>query len=98
METKDNKDNNIVYVGEKDRNAYLFAIQTQFGRSNDVIIKARGKRIGKAVDIAEMAKRILTIFNIEITDITTGTNSQENPEKPDRPFLVSEIAITLKKK
>ena len=92
------KDNNTVFVGEKDNQAYLFAIQTQFGRSNEVIIKARGKRIGKAVDIAEMAKRLLSALNIEITNISTGTNENENPENPERPFKVSEIAITLKKK
>ncbi len=98
MESKDKSDDNIVYVGGKDRHVYLLAIQTQFGRSNEVILKARGKNIGNAVDIAEMAKRILSSLNIEIEDILTGTTSQENPEKPDRPFLVSEIAITLKKK
>jgi DNA-binding protein Alba len=96
MESKDN----IIYIGEKDRNAYILAAQMQFSRSDDVIIKARGKRIGKAVDIAEMVKRMLSTDSVKIVDenITIGTNSQQNPEKPERPFLVSEIAIVLKKK
>ncbi len=48
---------NIIYVGKKPAMNYVLAIVTQFNNNVDhITIKARGKAISKAVDIAEITK------------------------------------------
>ncbi len=48
---------NIIYVGKKPVMNYVLAIVTRFNNNNDhITIKARGKAISKAVDIAEITK------------------------------------------
>ncbi|MCL5785072.1 MAG: DNA-binding protein Alba [Candidatus Thermoplasmatota archaeon] len=49
---------NIIYVGKKPTMNYVLAIVTQFNNNVDhITIKARGKAISKAVDIAEITRR-----------------------------------------
>ncbi len=49
---------NIIYVGKKPTMNYVLALVTQFNNNVDhITIKARGKAISKAVDIAEITKR-----------------------------------------
>ncbi|MCL4332245.1 MAG: DNA-binding protein Alba [Candidatus Thermoplasmatota archaeon] len=48
---------NIIYVGKKPTMNYVLAIVTQFNNNVDhLTIKARGKSISKAVDIAEITR------------------------------------------
>jgi nucleoid protein Alba len=48
---------NMIYVGKKPTMNYVLTIVTQFNNNVDTItIKARGKSISKAVDIAEITK------------------------------------------
>jgi len=49
---------NVVLVGKKPVMSYVLAVVTQFGAgATEVVLKARGKAIGKAVDITEVARR-----------------------------------------
>ncbi len=48
---------NTVYVGKKPIMNYVLAVVTQFNSGSEmVIIKARGRSIGRAVDVAEVAR------------------------------------------
>ena len=50
-----NPDENTIYVGNKPPMSYVLAVVTQFnGGSDEVIIKARGRAISRAVDTAEI--------------------------------------------
>ncbi len=55
-------DDNIIYVGNKPVMNYVLAVVTQFNNgANEVLIKARGRAISRAVDVAEIARnRFLT--------------------------------------
>ncbi|MBU4340189.1 MAG: DNA-binding protein Alba, partial [Euryarchaeota archaeon] len=55
-------DNNVVYVGNKPVMNYVLAVVKEFNNgANEVIIKARGKAISRAVDAAEVSRnRFLT--------------------------------------
>ena len=65
-------------------------------KRDEVIIKARGKFISRAVDIAEVVKkRFLKDQNIKIKDIKIDSEEFENKE--GRKINVSTIEITLKK-
>lgn len=50
-------DNNIVLIGKKHTMSYVLATVTQFNSGEEeVVIKARGKAINKAVDVAEIVR------------------------------------------
>jgi DNA-binding protein len=50
-------DDNSIYIGKKDVMGYVLAAVTQFNRgSAEVSIKARGKAISRAVDVAEIVR------------------------------------------
>jgi DNA-binding protein len=76
------KDDNIVYIGNKPTMTYVTAIMTQFASGRpDVRIKARGKVISKAVDVAEIVRNKF-IQDAKIKNISIGTQEiQDGDEK-----------------
>jgi DNA-binding protein len=95
-ERTERTDNNVVFVGKKPAMSYVLACVTQFndGRS-EVILKARGRAISHAVDVAEIVKnKFLT--NTEIKDVKIGTEEVESEQ--GEKINVSSIAIVLSKK
>ncbi len=68
-------DDNIIYVGNKPVMNYVLAVVTQFNNGADeVLIKARGRAISRAVDVAEIArKRFLS--EVHVRDIAISTES-----------------------
>lgn len=85
---------NFVFVGKKGVMSYVLAVMTQFGDgAKDVTIKARGKSISRAVDVAEISRNKGEGINLESIDIST----EEVTTEDGRPLKVSAIAIKLKK-
>jgi len=85
---------NFVYIGKKGAMAYVLAVVTQFGMgAKDVIIKARGKSISRAVDVAEIVRNRDT--TIKIINISIAT--EEVVTMDGRPLKVSSIEIVLTK-
>jgi DNA-binding protein len=87
---------NTVYVGGKPVMSYVLAVVTQFNanKADEVVIKARGKAISRAVDVAEIVKnRFLT--NVKIDKITTAT--EEVKREDGSQASISAMEITLKK-
>ena len=94
--TKDRADDNTVYIGRKPTMNYVLAVATQFNSgSKDVIIKARGKSISKAVDVAEIVRNRF-VQDVDLDDIKISTEVLENEE--GRTSNVSSIEIFLKKR
>jgi len=92
-------DDNVVFIGSKPFMNYVTGVVMQFTTkgSPEVIIKARGKFISRAVDVAEVAaKRFLKEHNAYVKDIKI--NSEEFENKEGRKVNVSTIEITLSKK
>lgn len=87
-------DDNIVYIGKKDLMSYVLAVVTQFNNGEDeVIIKARGRAISRAVDTAEISRQRF-LPGVVPTDIKIGTEEIQGDEGPVR---VSSMEITLSK-
>ena len=88
-------DENIIYIGHKPPMSYVIAVVTQFNssESDEVIIKARGQSISRAVDTAEIVKNRF-VKNAVIKDIQISTESMTNEE--GRSSNVSSIEICLK--
>ncbi len=88
-------DENTIFVGSKETMNYVQAVMTQFNSGSDeVVIKARGRAISKAVDVAEITRHRF-IEEAEITEIITDTEEIENDE--GGTTNVSSMEITLKK-
>jgi DNA-binding protein len=64
---------NTVYVGTKPTMNYVLAVVSQFNNGCcDVTIKARGKAISRAVDVAEIVRRRF-VLEASIKEVKIGT-------------------------
>ena len=89
------RDENVIYVGSKPPMSYVLAVVTQFSASTEVVIKARGRAISRAVDAAEITRNRF-VTDAKIKEIKIGTESITNEE--GRTSNVSSIEICLTKK
>jgi DNA-binding protein len=86
----------VVYVGQKPVMNYVLATLTQFNEGIEkVTIKARGKAISRAVDVAEIVRNRF-LPNVDINDIKIDT--EELDSEQGRKINVSTIEIVLAKK
>ena len=93
VQTKAN--DNIIYVGKKPSMAYVLGTITQFSAgNNEVLIKARGKSISRAVDVAEIVRRRF-MQDVKIKSIDIATEERELEDKTK--LNVSTISIVLSK-
>ena len=97
-ENRREEDNNSIYIGGKPFMNYVTAVVMQFTTKDrqEVIIKARGKYISRAVDVCEVATKRFLVGKIEIGNIKI--DSEEFTNKENREVRVSSIELTLKKK
>ena len=94
MAAKENEEN-VIFIGNKPPMSYVLAVVTQFNSgSTEVIIKARGRAISRAVDAAEITRNRF-VSDAKIKEINIGTESITNEE--GRTSNVSSIEITLAK-
>ncbi|MCK5633332.1 DNA-binding protein Alba [bacterium] len=88
-------EDNIVFVGKKGTMAYVLAVVTQINQGAKIIqIKARGRAISRAVDVAEIVRNKFVI-NSKIDNINISTEEIKTEE--GTPLKVSAIEITLSK-
>jgi len=95
---KKKEDDNVVFIGNKPFMNYVTGVVMQFTKKggSEVIVKARGKFISRAVDVAEVAtKRFLDEEKVKVKDIKIGSEEFENKE--GKQVNVSTIEITLAK-
>ena len=95
--TDEKADENVIFVGNKPPMSYVLAVVTQFKSSNEVVIKARGRAISRAVDTAEIVKNRF-ITDAKIKDIKIDTESVVNEEGNSFNVSSIEIYLTTKKK
>jgi|TARA_B100001971_G_C18182436_1_gene533609 DNA-binding protein len=92
------KEDNVIFIGVKPFMNYITSVAIQFTTKNmkEVVIKARGKSINRAVDIVEaVRKRFLKDKNLNVKDIKIDSEELENKE--GKKINVSTIEITLAK-
>ena len=84
-----------VFIGNKPFMNYVTGVVMHFTTrgASEVTIRARGKFISRAVDVAEVATRRFLEGNVTFKDIVTGSESFQNEE--GRTVRVSTIQIVL---
>jgi len=87
---------NIVYVGNKPPMAYVMALITALNssRTENVVLKARGRAISRAVDVAEIARNRY-LNGLSAGKIEIGT--EQMPTEGGGTRGVSTISITLRR-
>ncbi len=86
---------NVVYVGVKPPMAYVLGVVTQLSNGqNQVFVKARGKSISKAVDVAEIVRRKF-VKDVRVSGIDIGT--EERQLQDGKKINVSTISIAITK-
>ena len=87
------KDDNIIFIGMKPFMNYVNGVIMQFSRkeNKEVIIKARGKFISRAVDIAEVTLKRFLKDKIRILE----RFELDHIEEVDLNYLVSDICNVL---
>ena len=86
----------VIYIGRKPVMSYVLAVITSFSGSNaeKITLKARGRSITTAVDVAEITKRRF-LKELKIGKISIGTEEMPAREGESRPRMVSTMEITL---
>ena len=93
-----NENDYTVFIGSKPFMNYVTGVVMQFTTKNapEVIVKARGKFISKAVDVEEVASKRFLDGQVEVTNVKL--ESEEFKNKEGKQVRVSTIEIYLKKK
>lgn len=86
-------DDNVVFVGKKNIMSYVLAVVTQFNAgTREVIVKARGKVISRAVDVAEIVRNRF-VSDAKVKDVKIMT--EELASEDGSMSKVSAIEIVL---
>lgn len=96
MGEENSKESNVVFIGTKPFMNYVTSVVIQFTtkEKEEVVIKARGKFISRAVDVSEVVmKRFLKDKNIIAKNIKIDSEELEN--KDGKKANVSTIEIIL---
>lgn len=94
---KAGREPNVVYIGNKPPMNYVMAIVTAFSMSDadQVTLKARGRAISTAVDVAEITRRRF-LKDAKVKSIAIGTE-EVAPREGGSPRNVSTIEISMQK-
>ncbi|MFW9850716.1 MAG: DNA-binding protein Alba [Candidatus Thorarchaeota archaeon] len=88
-----NRGDSTILVGSKNVMSYVLACVTLFNKgASEVAIRARGRLISRAVDVAEITRNRF-LNDIKVKDIQIGTTTVQTDKGSD--LNVSTIDITL---
>ena len=87
--SQEEKDSNIVFIGTKPFMNYVKSVFIQFTakNQNEVIVKARGKFINRAVDVAEVSKKHFAEnqnIKLNVKDIKIGRIQEQRRPRYQR--------------
>jgi DNA-binding protein len=93
------KKQDVVFIGNKPPMSYVMAVMTALssGAITEITLKARGRAITTAVDVAEITSNRF-IKDLAVTSVGIGTEEMPAREGENRSRNVSIIEIKLAKK
>lgn len=89
----------VIFIGNKPPMSYVMAVITAMssGTINEIMLKARGRAITTAVDVAEITTNRF-MKDLKVTAIGIGTEEMPPREGDQRSRMVSTMEIKLAKK
>jgi archaea-specific DNA-binding protein len=89
----ENKANNEIFVGKKPLMTYVTATLVQLANEPVVVIKARGKSITRAVDVAQIIVKRMDTLGYKIGPVKIGSEIVQSQD--GRPRNVSTIEVSI---
>jgi len=93
--TEESDVDNIIFIGAKAPMNYVIAVLTEFKSNNEVVIKARGRAIGKAVEVAELVRKKF-MQEVEVIEIKIDSENIID-DKTNKPMDIPAIEIYIAK-
>ena len=88
------KSSNEIFIGKKPLMTYVTATLVQLANEPTVVIKARGKSIPRAVDVAQIiVKRMNTLGN-KVGSVKIGSETVKSQEGNVRNVSTIEVAVS----
>ncbi|MGC9133160.1 MAG: DNA-binding protein Alba [Nanopusillaceae archaeon] len=89
----------VIYIGNKPFMNYVTAVVMQFTsqEAKEVVIKARGRFISRAVDVAEVVRKKFLAGQVEISSIKIDSEERQ-VDQSGKKRRVSTIEIVISKK
>ena len=98
--SKESKDYNTIFVGQKPTKVYAFSVLEQHNRNvSPIFLKARGRSMQKAIDVSQLVINKY-IKDLKVTNVELGTEERDmemRDTKEIRKINISTITIELKK-
>ena len=91
-------EDNTIFIGGKPFMNYVTGVVMQFTtqKAKEVVVKARGKFISRAVDVAEVASKRFLENSVKVKDIKIDSEEFENKEGKQVRVSTIEISIAHK--
>lgn len=93
----DLKASNEVFIGKKPLMTYVTATLVQLANEPTVIIKARGKSITRAVDVAQIIVKRMDTLGYKIGPVNIGSEAVKSDDGRTRNVSTIEISISRQK-
>src|SRR5437764_2444092 len=90
----DRKASNEIFVGKKPLMTYVTATLVQLANEPTVIVKARGKSITRAVDVAQIIVKRMDSLGYRISNVKIGSDILNSTDS-DKPRNVSTIDVSI---
>lgn len=89
-------EDNSIFIGDKAFMNYVTAVVMQFTTKNatEVLIKARGKFISRAVDVAEISTKRFLENTVKVKEVKIDSEDFKNKEGKDVRVSIIEIVLS----
>jgi len=91
------KANNEIFIGKKPLMTYVTATLVQLANEPTVIIKARGKSITRAVDVAQIIVKRMDTLGYKIGPVKIGSEMVQSQDGKTRNVSTIEVYISSAK-
>lgn len=93
----DLKASNAVFIGKKPLMTYVTATLVQLANEPIVVIKARGKSITRAVDVAQIIVKRMDALGYKVSLVNIGSEVVKSDDGRARNVSTVEISISREK-
>src|ERR671921_1438793 len=88
------KPNNEIFIGKKPLMTYVTATLVQLANEPTVFIKARGKSIPMAVDVAQIIVKRMNTLGYKVASVKIGSEAVKSQDGNTRNVSTIEVAVS----
>jgi DNA-binding protein len=94
---RSNKPSNEIFIGKKPLMTYVTATLVQLANEPTVVIKARGRSITRAVDVAQIIVKRMDTLGYKIGPIKLGSETVQSEDGRTRNVSTIDVPISRAK-